>query len=120
MKENKNKEIILVIFTGLTVLGLVVDKKPVIITGIAISVLSLILPIVEKWIVFSWLKLTHILGWINSKILLTLVFYLFLTPISLLKKLFSSTDSLKLKQPQNTNWVNREHLFTKIDLEQPF
>lgn len=120
MKSANNKETILVILTGFTVIGLLIHNNAIITAGVIISVLSLISAKAEKWIVFLWLKMAHVLGWVNSKILLSIVFYIFLTPLSLLKKLLSSTDSLKLKQPENTNWVNREHQFTKTDLEETF
>jgi hypothetical protein len=120
LKAINNKETILVILTGFTIIGLLIHNNTVIAAGVIISVLSLVSVIVEKWIVFLWLKFAHILGWVNSRILLSVVFYVFLTPLSLLKKLFSSTDSLKLKQPQNTTWVNRGHVFTKDDLEETF
>ena len=44
-----------------------------------------------------WMKLAGLLGMIVPNILLTVVFYLLMVPLSLLMRLFSSGDPLDLK-----------------------
>lgn len=55
------------------------------------------------------LFIAHILGWINSRLLLGLIFYLLFTPISLLMKIFGK-DLLDRKIDKNapTYWKMRE------------
>ena len=69
----------------------------------------------------AWLKFGHILGTINSRIILTLIYYLALTPLALLKKLFSE-DSLRLKKkPHGESYYEpRNHLYAPADLEKPW
>src|ERR1035437_7355787 len=107
MKNNKsdNGSSILVIVTGFVLLGLLLKKASLIWAGARVGVLSLASETIQGWIIYLWFRLAHILGWINSRILLTVVFYLFLTPLSFFKKVFSSEDSLKLKKPKNSLWV---------------
>ncbi len=45
----------------------------------------------------AWMKLGHILGWINSRIILGLVFLIVLQPIALIMKIFGH-DPLKTKK----------------------
>lgn len=122
MKENNSdgKGTILVIVTGLVLLGLVFKNNALIWAGIVISIVSMLSVKIESLIIHAWMKLAFVLGWINSRILLTIIFYLFLVPLSLLKRLFSSQDPLKLKKPENSLWIIRDHEYTKEDMEEPF
>ncbi len=49
---------------------------------------------------FVWMKLAFILGYIMTRIILTIVFYLAVTPIGLLRRLFSK-DPLEMKIDKN-------------------
>jgi hypothetical protein len=69
-----------------------------------------------------WLGLSHLLGTVVSKILLTLVFFGIVTPIGLARKLLGF-DSLKLKDfksGENSVMVIRNHVFTGKDIEKPY
>ena len=49
-----------------------------------------------------------ILGWIMTKIILTLLFYLLITPIGLITRLFGN-DYLRLKESNSSSyWNNRD------------
>ena len=65
-----------------------------------------------------WMKIGHILGWINSKIILGLVFLLVLQPIAIVMRL-SGYDPLKLKV-KNTKTFKESKNNTKIDLSRTF
>ena len=70
----------------------------------------------------AWLGFSAVLGAINSKILLTLVYYLVLTPIALLYRL-THRDSLSLKRAADSggsHWIVRDHEFGPRDLERPW
>jgi len=54
----------------------------------------------------AWLKIGEILGWIWTRILLTIIFFVIVGPISVLMKLFNK-DSLKFKFNKNTYWLPR-------------
>ena len=45
----------------------------------------------------AWMKLGHILGWVNSRIILGLVFLIVLQPISLIMRIFGH-DPLRTKK----------------------
>ena len=50
-----------------------------------------------------WMKLGLILGWINSRIILGIIFFLVLVPISLLMKIFGH-DPLRIKRKNNKSY----------------
>lgn len=56
---------------------------PWIVSGIFL-VLAVALPISLKPIYIVWMKLGAVLGWVNTRIILTFIFYFLITPIALL------------------------------------
>tara|TARA_Y200000002_G_scaffold278174_1_gene232327 strand:+ start:23 stop:415 length:393 start_codon:yes stop_codon:yes gene_type:complete len=67
---------------------------------ICISIPSIILAITKPGLLLypyrAWMKLGHILGWLNSQIILGLVFLIVLQPIALIMRIFGH-DPLKIK-----------------------
>ncbi|MEL7533052.1 MAG: SxtJ family membrane protein [Bacteroidota bacterium] len=88
--------------------------------GLGIGISALLSPRWAKWIHQGWMKLAEGLGWINSRILLGIIFYLLLTPIALMVRLFRK-DPLQLRRPETDSlWHDRDHLFTAKDLKNPW
>ena len=65
-----------------------------------------------------WMKLGHILGWVNSKIILGLIFLLVLQPIAVCMKSFGYDPLRKKKLNKRTYREIRSNL--KIDLQKIF
>ena len=63
-------------------------------------------PLLPLWKL--WLKLGHILGTINTFILLTVFYLLILTPLGLLRKLFGKDDFKKMASQDNSFWTLRK------------
>ena len=62
-----------------------------------------------------WIKLGETLGKIIAPIIMGLIFFLILTPISLIVRIFGK-DLLKLKRSSdNTYWIKREKNITTMD-----
>lgn len=60
------------------------------------------------------MKLSHTLGWINTRILLGLIFYLMITPTGLVIKLFGKDLLDRSIEPDKSDyWIKREK--TKFD-----
>lgn len=66
----------------------------------------------------GWLKFAFVLGTANSKLILTIVFFMFLTPIAILYRFFKH-DPLNLSKTDNihTNFVDRNHLYNSKDMQ---
>lgn len=84
--------------------------------GIGIPVISLLSSFVAEKIVWGWYKLAQGLGYVNSRIILSLIFFVFLTPLALLSRL-KKGDSLHLKKSDGSYFITRNHPYSKKDLE---
>lgn len=124
MQNQDRYKTILVIVTGFLVIAWVLFVKEytyaaTLLAKIAVGIglISIFIPLAAKGIEWIWLKIAHVLGWINSKILLSIIFFLFLLPIAILSRLFTK-DPLKLKGRElKSLFTDRNHLYTKEDLE---
>ena len=67
--------------------------------------LGLIIPVVLKPLYFVWMTFAAILGWVMTRVILSLVFYLIITPIGLLTKLLGE-DFLALKRGDSDSYWN--------------
>ena len=67
--------------------------------------LGLIIPVVLKPLYFVWMTFAAILGWVMTRVILSLVFYLIITPIALLTKLLGE-DFLALKRAESDSYWN--------------
>ncbi|MGA8151678.1 MAG: SxtJ family membrane protein [Terriglobales bacterium] len=97
-------------------------KEGYLFAAMALHVLNMVKPQIYRPVAVVWLGLSDLLGAVVSKILLSLVFFLVVTPISLVRRLFGK-DSLKLrifKAGQDSVMVERNHVFVGQDLERPY
>jgi len=70
----------------------------------------------------AWLRFAAVLGAVNSKILLALVYYLVLVPVAVVYR-WTAGDWLNLHRgvgDQRSYWIVREHRFEARDLERPW
>ncbi len=98
-----------------------VDDKLGIIT-IVVLVVSMIWPRSFKTLAFIWFGFSKLMGSILSKVLLSITYFILVTPVGLLRRLIGA-DSLKLKEwkkNQQSVFRNRDHLFSEKDLKNPF
>jgi len=87
-----------------------------------ILILSLLIPIIFYPIAKLWFGLGTVLGYVSTKVLLSLIFFLVLTPIGVFRKIIGK-DSLLLesfKKEKTSVLKNREHQFSKGDLKNPY
>ncbi|GAB3773444.1 hypothetical protein GCM10028818_14990 [Spirosoma horti] len=107
----------LVIVTGLVVLYFITKSPWFLYGAAAVGVLSLAIPAVGDLIVKAWFKLAEVLGNINGKIILSVLFFVFLFPIALLYRI-SAKNPLAIKRTNDASfYTERNHLYTKEDME---
>jgi hypothetical protein len=71
---------------------------------------------------FVWLNISDFMGKIISKVLLSVIFLVFVMPVGLFRKL-NGKDSLKLKffrKSGHSVFIERNHKFIKEDLINPY
>ena len=86
--------------------------------GCAGLIIGIISPSLLQYPYLGWMKLGHVLGWLNSRIILGMVFILVLLPIALIMRLFGY-DPLKMRRKgEKTYRENRQG--RKIDVTRIF
>lgn len=85
--------------------------------SLGVGVLSLLSSTVENFILTIWFKIALVLGFINTRIILGIVFFVFLTPFAWLQKLFVRKNYLSLKDTEDTVYHTRNHTYSKEDFE---
>lgn len=88
----------------------------------ALLVLNMIWPGAYKPAAKVWFGLSHKLGSVVSRILLTVVFYLLVAPVGLLRRI-AGKDSLRLKawkRGKDSVFRRREHVYSSADIEHPY
>jgi len=108
---------ILVIVTGLLALAWILNIAVLGKIALAIGAISIFVPPAARAIEWAWLKIALALGWVNSRILLSIIYFLFLMPIAWISRMFTN-DPLALKKDKRaTLFVERNHLYAGKDLE---
>lgn len=71
-------------------------------------VFGAIAPMVLKPIYVAWMKFAFVLGWVNSRILLSIIFFVFFTPMALIQRVFGR-DALHQRMDKGTDsyWIKR-------------
>lgn len=116
MNTDTSKSTILVISMGFLVLYLIFSWKFAIIVSLVVGTIGIISSYLSRKIEWAWMKLAKILGYIIPNILLSIVFYLFLFPISALSKLFNK-DPLMLSREYSTYFIDIKKEIDKNSLE---
>lgn len=84
--------------------------------ALAVLLVGLFVKPLGNFISYIWAKLAEGLGWFNSKVILSIAFYVVMTPFALLYRIFNK-DSLMLKRRRDTYYISRNHEYSKKDLE---
>ena len=90
--------------------------------GLILILLAVVLPNALRPVNKIWMTLAIILGWFMSRVILIILFYLIITPIGLLLKVFGR-DPLNLKSDNSLSsyWEDKEKRVSgKIDYERQF
>ncbi len=129
MQRNKVLETILAISLGLLIIFWATQHTkltpftgtewllPITVLIICIGLFSTYLSEKIHW---AWMKLSHLMGFAMSKILLCVIYFLFLLPLALISRLFNRKDSLQLKKnaPGESYYAERNHTYTADDFEE--
>lgn len=90
--------------------------------AMALHVVNMIAPRIYHWPAVVWFGLSHILGAVVSKVVLTLVFLFVVTPIAVVRRAMGK-DPMQLKAFKSgsaTVMVERNHTFAASDISKPY
>lgn len=83
---------------------------------------SIVLPIIFYPFAVVWFGLSELLSVVSPAVILTIIFFLIVTPIGLIRRLLGK-DSMGLKQFKKSKqsvMIDRDHLYTESDLLHTF
>lgn len=120
MNREKVVTSILVICIGFIGLYFIFEKEWLLWIAFGVGILSLSSEKIANAICNGWYKIAEILGGINSKILLSLIFFIILVPVAFLSRIFSKETKIQLKRKENSYFKERNHTYSKEDLDSPF
>lgn len=104
-KTDNSKSTILVICMGFLLIGMALHQKWALYTSLGVGALSIASSFLSQKIAWAWDKLSMVLGYIMPNVLLSIIFFLFLLPISLISKLFHK-DKLMLSGKYNSYFLD--------------
>jgi hypothetical protein len=90
--------------------------------GGVLMAFGIIAPNLLRWVYIAWMSLAFVLGFVMAHVILTLFFYLVITPVGLLARIAGKDFlSLKLDRAAKSYWLPREQKARKPeDYERQF
>jgi hypothetical protein len=97
-------------------------RESLVLGALALQVLVMTVPAIFRRIAVVWLGLSHAIGAVMSKVLLTIVFFLVVTPIGIARRLMGK-DPMRVrafKASDASVMQTRNHTFAASDIEKPY
>lgn len=104
------------IAVGFVFVSLVSGKEWPLYISLGTGLAGLFSDFISSKIAWAWFKLGELMNMVFPKIILTVVFYVFLLPIALLSRI-GSKDPMKLKKGYASYYADRITEFKKEDFE---
>ena len=111
---------ILIIALGLIILYLKFQLNWILYVALSISIGGVISQKISKTIDFLWMKLAWVLSLIVPKIVLTIIFYMILSPMAFIAKLFGAKNGIVLKNTGTSSFIEINKKFEKSSFEKPW
>ena len=117
-KNNKAKslETLLVLTGALIIFFWVSHKKIYLLIGLILILIGITSSYLSGKITWLWLKFSELIGAVMSKVILSVVYFVFLVPIAFLYQL-TKRDSLSLKRKQGSYYSHRNKQYSPKDIE---
>ena len=77
----------------------------------------MIIPIILKPIYILWMVFAVILGWVMTRVILSFLFYIVITPIGIISRILGK-EFLDLKESKHDSYWN--HRYSEIELNQDY
>jgi hypothetical protein len=116
MKSNPAKTA-LTISMGFLLIFWFSQMKWALIVSLIIGIVAIFSETLSRYIELLWMKLAYVLSLIVPNIVLGVIFFAFLLPLSLLSKVFRKEDVLKLKNKFDTVYSEKNKEYDKAHFE---
>ena len=84
-----------------------------------LTLLAIVAPVALIPLHIAWMKLSLALGWVATRLILTLFFILVVTPFGLTMRLFGY-DPLRRKMKGDSYWLDKRKSFDKESYRRPY
>ena len=116
MSNKKTTETILVLVIACLVLYWIAGKKYLLTVAMVLGLTGIFIPWLADKIHWAWMKLGSGLGYVTGRIILIIVFFLVLYPLSLMSKLFRK-NVVKMKPGISSYFKDRNYVYTRESME---
>jgi hypothetical protein len=117
MNREKHLETILVLVFALGIFYWIKHSPSFLIAAGILAFIGIFIPFLAEKIHWGWMKLAVMMGFVMSKVLLTLVFVVFVLPLSFLSRSFRKNKTVRLKRGSRSYFTDRNFTYTKDSLE---
>lgn len=119
LKTTPIKTVLLLVISSL-ILYLITNRDWIIVIGLSIGLIGLFSRKASEIIDSYWGKISWVLSLIIPNILLTIIFFFFLTPIAYLSKLFGKKNQLNIKNTKASLFIDHKKVIDKEYFEKPW
>ncbi|MDB9989821.1 hypothetical protein OAD79_00080 [Flavobacteriales bacterium] len=119
LKSDPTKTV-LIITVGIQIIYFTTLWEPALFISLILGLTGVISKYLAIKIDFLWMKLTWILSLIIPNLLLSIIYYMILSPIALLSKLFSKRNELFLKNTISSTFKNYNKTFNRESFKNPW
>lgn len=124
--ENKIKETLLTISLGFMIIFAIVtrlwnltDRAWILYIAIGVALVGITWPWLSLWIHRGWFFLADNIGFVVSRVILSVAFVVLVIPFGLLSRLFRK-DLMCMKGKGESYYIDRKHAFSAEDFENPW
>ncbi len=111
---------VLTISMGFLVMYLLAKWDWALKVSVVVGLIGVISTYLSQKIEWAWMKLAWVLSLIVPKILLSVIFFLFLFPMALIANFFRKSDPLMLKNNVDSTFKETNKVFEKSSFEKPW
>ena len=90
------------------------------ITGLVIIAFALLYPAALRYLEKAWMKFAHVAQWVNTRIIMLLLFYVIILPIGLLLRLFGKDSMQRHFDKKADSYRVKHEAQDKSHMEKPF
>ncbi len=90
------------------------------IIGIFLGIWAIVAPATLNFVYQIWMRIGLVLGWIQTRLILGIVFYVIICPMALIKRLLNQDTMRRSFEPNLSSYALTSQIKTKESMEKPF
>ena len=113
----KTIETMLVLATACLAVFVLWHAKAALYLSLGFGLVGILSPWMSRQIAWGWMGLTRVLSRISNAVLLSVVYWLVLAPVAVFRRMRKKDKLTHFDRAAGSNFVSRDHAFTRKDLE---